>query len=438
MAQRDTIYALSSGGLPSGVAVIRLSGSATGEALRSLTGGSLPQPRELALRNLTDPAGNYLDRGLVVFFPGPRSFTGEDCGELHIHGGRAVVAAVLNALGQHAGLRQAEAGEFTRQAFLEGKLDLTRAEGLADLIAAETEAERRLAVATSGGVLDRLYSGWRRQLVQARALLEAELDFSDESDIPGSVADRVWPELEALAREIRGHLAGYRAAEMIRDGFRVVILGAPNAGKSSLLNALAGREAAIVTDIPGTTRDVVLVTLDLGGYRVLLSDTAGLREGVDAVERIGISRARERAEEADLLLMLGDGVTPVPEVAGTAERIRVRTKIDTRPVNTEEEFDVPVSSKTGEGLNQLLDAVETRAAALMNTGDRAVPTRARHAELLAECSAGLERSLAIGSTQLELAAEELRGAADALGRITGAIDVEEVLGSIFSTFCVGK
>lgn len=438
MAQRDTIYALSSGGLPSGVAVIRLSGSATGDVLRSMTGGSLPPPRQLGLRNLTDAADNFLDRGLVVFFPGPMSFTGEDCGELHVHGGRAVVAAVLNALGQQEGLRQAVAGEFTRRAFLEGKIDLTRAEGLADLIAAETDAERRLAVATSGGVLDRLYTGWRRQLVQARALLEAELDFADESDIPGSVADRVWPELAALASEIREHLAGYRAAEMIRDGFRVVILGAPNAGKSSLLNALAGREAAIVTDIPGTTRDIVQVSLDLSGYRVHLSDTAGLRESADAVERIGISRARERAEEADLLLLLGDGATPAPEVAGTADRIRVRTQIDASPPRNGEEFDVFVSSKTGEGLNRLLDAVQTRAGALMNTGDRAVPTRARHAELLAECSRGIEHAVAIGSTQLELAAEELRGAADALGRITGAIDVEEVLGSIFSTFCVGK
>lgn len=437
MAQRDTIYALSSGGLPSGVAVIRLSGPATRVVLTRLV-GSLPPPRELALRSITDLEGLFLDRGLVVFFPAPHSFTGEDCGELHLHGGRAVVSAVLDTLGREAGLRAAEAGEFTRRAFLEGKLDLTRAEGLADLIAAETEAERRLALATSGGVLDRLYSGWRQQLLQARALLEAELDFADESDIPDSVADRVWPELAVLGKGIHQHLAGYRAAEMIRDGYRVVILGAPNAGKSSLLNALAGREAAIVTEIPGTTRDIVEITLDLGGYRVHLSDTAGLRESTDKVEKIGIARARKRAEEADLLLLLSDGETPLPDVAGSVPHLRVRTKIDVNPPGDDPSFDIYASSFTGDGLRQLSDAIEAYAAGAMNIGERAVPVRARHAQLLAECALGIERAIAIGPSQLELAAEDLRHAADALGRITGAIDVEEVLGSIFSTFCVGK
>ena len=437
MAQHDTIFALSSGGLPSGVAVIRLSGPATRLVLCRLA-GQLPPARELALRSIRDREGRFLDRGLVVYFPAPHSFTGEDCAELHLHGGRAVVSAVLDTLGREAGLRSAEAGEFTRRAFLEGKLDLTRAEGLADLIAAETEAERRLALATSAGVLDRLYSGWRAQLLQARALLEAELDFADESDIPGSVADRVWPDLATLHGEIRRHLSGYKSAEMIRDGYRVVILGAPNAGKSSLLNALAGREAAIVTDIPGTTRDIVEITLDLGGYRVHLSDTAGLRESADKVERIGIARARERAEEADLLLLLSDGQTPLPEIAGTVARMIVRTKIDVNPPADEAPCDFYVSSFTGEGLKQLSDGIQRHAAAAMNIGERAVPIRARHVQLLSECSVAIERATAIGSNQLELAAEELRHAADALGRITGAIDVEEVLGSIFSTFCIGK
>lgn len=437
MTDRDTVYALSSGGLPSGVAVIRLSGPATARVIEALA-GSLPRPREMSLRSIVDPNGSFLDRGLIAYFPAPRSFTGEDCGELHIHGGRAVVAAVLETLGRQAGLRAAEAGEFTRRAFLEGKLDLTRAEGLADLIQAESEAERRLALATSGGVLDRLYSGWRDRLLQARALIEADLDFSDESDIPGSVADGVWPGIAALAQDIRKHMAGYKTAEMVREGFRVVILGAPNAGKSSLLNAMAGREAAIVTDIPGTTRDIVQVTLDLGGYRVLLSDTAGLRESDDAVERIGVARARESAKEADLLLLLSDGTVPWATVSADVPGIRVRTKLDLYQTGAGETYDIGISALRGDGLNDLIDCIKTRVVTAMDTGDRVVPTRSRHVNLLSVCVAALDRAGRVGPDQLELAAEELRLAADSLGRITGAIDVEDVLGSIFSTFCVGK
>jgi len=433
---RDTIYALSSGGLPSGVAVIRLSGPATSTVIGTLT-GSLPRPREMSLRSIIDPEGGFLDRGLIAYFPAPQSFTGEDCGEFHIHGGRAVVSAVLEALSRQAGMRAAEAGEFTRRAFLEGKLDLTRAEGLADLMQAESEAERRLALATSSGVLDRLYAGWRNRLLQARALIEADLDFSDESDVPGSVADRVWPDIAALAEDIRDHMAGYKSAEMVREGFRLVILGAPNTGKSSLLNALAGREAAIVTDIPGTTRDIVQVTLDLGGYRVLLSDTAGLRDSEDAVERIGVVRAQESAKDADLLLLLSDGAIPWPSVPAHVPAIRVRTKIDLHPP-ADSDYDIGVSALRGDGLKQLIDLLKSRAIAAMDTGDRVVPTRTRHVNLLGECVAALDRAGRVRSDQSELAAEDLRQAADALGRITGAIDVEDVLGSIFSTFCVGK
>jgi len=403
----------------------------------TLAGGLTPA-RQLSLRSIVAPDGRFLDRGLVAHFPAPYSFTGEDCAEFHIHGGRAVVAAVLETIGSVGGLRAAEAGEFTRRAFGEGKLDLTRAEGLADLIQAETEAERRLAVATSGGVLDRLYSDWRGQLLQARALIEADLDFSDESDVPGSVADRVWPNVSQLAMDIRNHAAGYKVAELVRDGFRVVILGAPNAGKSSLLNALAGREAAIVTDTPGTTRDIVQVTLDLGGHRVLVSDTAGLRESEDAVERIGIAKAQESAKDADLLLLLSDGVLPYPSVSGYKPQLRVRSKIDVAPIREGEEFDLCLSAVRRDGLSDLAGSLQERAAAAMNTGERAIPTRSRHVALLTKCVSALDRAGTVGSGQLELAAEELRQASDALGRITGAIDVEEVLGSIFSTFCVGK
>lgn len=437
MTNQDTIFALSSGGLPSGVAVIRLSGPETASVVERLV-GSLPRPREMTLRSIIDPNGLFLDRGLVAFFPAPHSFTGEDCAEFHVHGGRAVVAALLKTLSHQAGLRTAEAGEFTRRAFLEGKLDLTRAEGLADLILAESEAERRLALATSGGALERLYTGWRHRLLTARALIEADLDFSDESDVPASVADQIWPKVSALAADMREHMAGYKATEMLHDGFRVVILGAPNTGKSSLLNALAGREAAIVTDIPGTTRDIVQVTMDLGGYRVLISDTAGLRESEDKVERIGMARARESARDADLMLLLSDGEATLPTVDGDQPRIHLRTKIDAKPLRRDEVFDLGVSSLLGDGLKQLTDMLESHAVAAMDMGDRAIPTRTRHVDLLRECVGALDRAAQIGPQQLELTAEELRLAADALGRITGAIDVEEVLGSIFSTFCVGK
>lgn len=437
MTHRDTIYALSSGGLPSGVAVIRLSGPETARTVEKLA-GTLPRPREMVLRPIIDPDGLFLDRGLVVHFPAPHSFTGEDCAEFHVHGGGAVVAAILETLGRQPGLRAAEAGEFTRRAFLEGKLDLTRAEGLADLIEAESEAERRLALVTSGGALEQLYTGWRRRLIEARALIEADLDFSDESDIPGSVADRVWSDVSMLAHDMRAHMEGYRTAEMVRDGFRIVILGAPNTGKSTLLNALAGREAAIVTDIPGTTRDIVQVTLDLGGYRVLISDTAGLRESDDTVEQIGMARARESARDADLLLLLSDGTEPLPPIDETSRSIRLRTKIDVNPAAPGETFDLGISAHRGDGLSQLMILLQDRAVAAMDTGDRTIPTRRRHVDLLRECVAALERAEGIDHERLELAAEELRQAADALGRITGAIDVEEVLGSIFSTFCVGK
>lgn len=437
MTSRDTIFALSSGSLPSGVAVIRLSGPGTEAALKAMA-GSLPTPRQLGLRTLAAPDGEFLDRGLVVCFPGPLSFTGEDCGEVHAHGGRAVIAAILKTLGDMHGLRPAEAGEFTRRAFLHGKLDLTRAEGLADLIEAETEAERRLAAATSGGVLQGLYSHWRRQLIEARAMLEADLDFSDESDVPGSVADQAGPRISAMLQDIRGHISGFRAAEMIRDGYRVVIIGAPNAGKSSLLNKLAGREAAIVTDIPGTTRDVIQVTLDLGGYRVHLSDTAGIRHSEDAVEQLGVAKARERAGQADLLLLLSDGLTPMPDVTSAAPAISVRTKIDVPEGLDGKAFDHAISVVDGRGIEALVEEISKRAALTMDVGDRAVPTRQRHVDLLNRCAGALERALRLEPDQTEMVAEELRHAADALGRITGAIDVEDVLSSIFSSFCIGK
>ena len=434
---RDTIFALSSGGLPSGVAVIRLSGPHARDAAVRIAGG-VPPPRRAVLRSLRDGDGLALDRGLVLWFPGPASFTGEDCVELHIHGGRAVVAAMLRALGAMPGLRQAEAGEFTRRAFVNGRIDLTGAEGLADLIAAETEAQRRLAMDNAQGGQRDLYTAWRRQLLNARAMIEAELDFADEADVPGSVSERVWADMRALCREIDEHLGGYRAAEIVRDGFRAVLVGAPNAGKSSLLNALARRDVAIVTEVAGTTRDLVEVALDLDGVKVLVTDTAGLRETDDRVERIGVERAVAAAGRADLVLELVDSSTPRQEgIRRTwqASALRVATKSDL-PGSRVDGFDHAISVVTGEGLGRLVRDIATRAQSAAATQGSIVPTRLRHVELLRTTKDHVLDALI--PHDLELRAEQLRLACDALGRITGAVDVEELLGVIFSEFCIGK
>ncbi|MFZ1773703.1 MAG: tRNA uridine-5-carboxymethylaminomethyl(34) synthesis GTPase MnmE, partial [Rhizobiaceae bacterium] len=276
MSGVDTIYALSSGGMPSGVAVVRISGGAVA-AVAEIVCGGLPAARYASLRPIRSRNGELLDEGLVIYFPGPASFTGEDVLEIHLHGSRAVAAAVLSELAGFTGLRMAEAGEFSRRAYLNGKKDLAAVEGLADLIAAETEAQRRFAQGNSSGVQSRLYQSWRQRIIDMRSLIEAELDFADEGDIAGSVSDLVWGDAARLGEEIRGHLAGFKRAEIVLDGFKVVLAGAPNAGKSSLLNALAKRDAAIVSDEPGTTRDLVDVSLDLGGMKVVLTDTAGIR-----------------------------------------------------------------------------------------------------------------------------------------------------------------
>lgn len=434
----DTIFALASGGLPAGIAVVRISGKDTRAVLKAMA-GALPEPRRARLATIAAADGTVLDKGLVLFFPGPASFTGEDCGELHLHGGRAVVASVLDALGAMAGLRGAEPGEFTRRAFLMGKTDLTGAEALADLVTAETEAQRRFALANAEGRHRALYEGWRRRLIDARALIEAELDFADESDVPGSVADRVWGEVAALKEEIAGHAAGYRTAEIARDGFRVVVLGAPNAGKSSLVNALARRDVAIVTEEPGTTRDLLEVALDVGGAKIVLADTAGLRTEPGRVEAMGIERAVSRAREADLVIALDDLTAPCPvEVPAGVEVVKVGNKRDLVPKAPEERDGLLISAKTGEGIPQLLEMLGAKAAERMPAEREVVPFRVRHTVLLGEGVRHLERALAMDDAGLELRAEELRLGADALGRIAGTIDAEDLLETIFSQFCIGK
>ncbi|WP_202314572.1 tRNA uridine-5-carboxymethylaminomethyl(34) synthesis GTPase MnmE [Mesorhizobium sp. L-8-10] len=439
---RDTIFALSSGRLPSGVAVVRMSGGHVKGALEAMV-GSLPEGRRADYRAIRSPrSGEIVDRGLVLLFEGPHSFTGEDCAELHVHGGKAVVAAILAELSGIDGFRHAEAGEFTRRAFLNGKLDLVGAEALADLIGAETEAQRRFAAANAEGQQTALYAGWRKRIIHARAMIEAELDFADESDVPGSVSSEVWAEMAALAKDIDAHLEGYRSAEIIRDGYQVVILGAPNAGKSSLLNALARREVAIVTEEPGTTRDLVEVALDLDGMKVVMVDTAGIREAAGRVESIGIERALERARRADLVLELIALDDPVAASSGDmpSGRLRVGSKSDlgTSGAAVDQGYDFVISVKSGEGLGELLAGIARRAAGATATSGEVLPSRMRHVELLHRCASSLRRAAVQEDLALELRAEELRDAGFSLGKISGAVDVEDLLDTIFSEFCIGK
>jgi tRNA modification GTPase len=440
MAERDTIVALSSGRLPAGIAVVRVSGPKTRFALETIT-GAVPEPRFARYGAFADKAGIHIDSGITLFFQAPASFTGEDSAELHAHGGKAVVAALLDALCAIEGVRLAEAGEFTRRAFLNGKVDLLKAEALADLVSAETEAQRRFAVLNSHGGHKELYAGWRRRLIHARAMIEAEMDFSDESDVPGSVADQIWADIDRMSGEIRRHIAGFRKAEIIRDGFDVVILGAPNAGKSSLLNALAKRDAAIVTDEPGTTRDLIEVVLDLGGRKVRVTDTAGLREGGGAVETIGIEKAVARARGADLVLLLEDMANPSP-VAGLPDGppvFRVGTKYDLVPSGSDiGEYDICSSVASGHGLDRLLQVISNRAEVALGESVDLIPWRERHVALLSEALKFLESARSAEQAGYELRAEDLRLASERIGRISGAVDVEDLLDVIFSQFCIGK
>jgi len=439
-----TIYALSSAPGRAGVAVVRLSGPQAGAALMALTGRELP-PARLARRAVLRNEAGPIDDGLVLWFPSPASFTGEDVAELHLHGGRAVLAALFATLSRQPGLRLAEPGEFSRRAFEHGKLDLTEAEGIADLINAETEAQRRQSLRQMQGELGRLYEGWRQVLLRALAHLEADIDFPEE-DLPAGVAAKVTPAVQNLRAEIARHLADNRRGERLRDGVGVVILGAPNVGKSSLLNALARREAAIVSDLAGTTRDIIEVQLDLGGFPVVLADTAGLRESADRIESEGVRRALARAEAADLKLIVLDATTwpEVPEATRALidqDCLLLANKTDQRGLPDGAAIDghkvLPLSVSSGEGLENLLRALEQAVASRFELTGNAALTRARHREALEHCAASLDRFLADPS-DAELAAEDLRLAARALGRITGRIEVEDILDVVFRDFCIGK
>ncbi|HUK59991.1 MAG TPA: tRNA uridine-5-carboxymethylaminomethyl(34) synthesis GTPase MnmE [Stellaceae bacterium] len=437
MRDDDTIYALSTAPGRAGIAVVRLSGPRAPEALGTLA-GRLPQPRHATRVRFRDADGETIDEGLALFFPVPASITGEDVAELHLHGGRAVLQGVFDELAR-LGLRLAEPGEFTRRGFLNGKLDLAAAEGLADLVAAETAAQRRQALRQLAGELGRTTEAWREQLLQMQAKLEAAIDFPDE-DLPLGLWEESCRAAAALAAEIGRFLADDHRGERVREGVSVAILGPPNAGKSSLMNALARRDVAITAASAGTTRDVIEVALDLGGYPVLLADTAGLRASADAVEEEGVRRARERAARADLKLVVVDATKP-EELAHVRDlvdddAVLVANKVDLLPLGAEPRVGYPLSVKTGAGMEALLAALSVAVAHRLAPSGGAIVTRARHREALVECRASLLR---FGEAHLpELAAEDLRAAARALGRITGRTGVEDMLDRLFAQFCIGK
>ena len=456
MSDRSTIFALSSGRLPAAIAVVRISGSQAGVALEKLI-GRVPEPRKAALVRVRDPAnGEPIDEALALWFPAPHSETGEDVAELQLHGGHAVVAGVLGALGAIPGCRLAEPGEFTRRAFEAGRLDLTAVEGLGDLIAAETPAQRRQAFRQLKGLIGDRAEAWRRRLIKALALVEARIDFSDEADVP---EDLIGPALHAaqqLRSEIAAVLADGRRGERLREGLVVAIAGPPNAGKSALLNRLARRDAAIVSPYAGTTRDVIEVHLDLDGFPVTLLDTAGIRESNEPIEQEGMRRARERAVGADVVLWvvdaaaavennnghgLGEAASEVWLVENKLDLLEKESLVEDRPQNSEYRFIYFLSATSGEGVDPLVAGLSAHANAFFASAELGVVTRTRHRQALEETVAALDRALAEGekpSEREELIAEELRAAATVLGRLTGRVDVEDILDVIFRDFCIGK
>ncbi|MFW6024158.1 MAG: tRNA uridine-5-carboxymethylaminomethyl(34) synthesis GTPase MnmE [Dichotomicrobium sp.] len=444
MTMQTTIYALSSAPGRAGVAVIRVSGSQAREVLRLLAGG-VPTPRLASLRTLVHPVSRAaLDRALIVWFPAPASFTGEDVAELHVHGGRAVIWAVLTAIGTVPGTRPAAAGEFARRAFENGKLDLTAVEGLADLIDAETEAQRLQALHQSDGALARLYERWRMVIIRALAEFEADLDFSDEAEVADFKDREAYARTVELEAEIRAHLDDRHRGEILRDGLRVAIAGPVNAGKSSLLNALARRDAAIVSDTPGTTRDVVEVRLDLGGYPVIVSDTAGVRETEEAVEAEGVRRAIQRAADAHIVIWLLDAAqahpaSPPMELAREKTIIVVnKSELLSSPDEYGADADLFISVHTQAGLDDLVATLGAEVAARLAEGESVPLTRERHRHELEAAAHALRTFLDGPTDQVELRCEDLRSAADCLGRLTGRIDVEDILDHVFAQFCIGK
>ncbi|MGY6628543.1 MAG: tRNA uridine-5-carboxymethylaminomethyl(34) synthesis GTPase MnmE [Oceanicaulis sp.] len=440
----ETIFALASAPGRAGVAVMRLSGPGAGPALDTLTGLPRPAPRRAVLRRLRAGDGSEIDQGLAIWFPGPASFTGEDCAELHVHGGPAVIGALADAL-LGLGLSPAGPGDFTRRAFEHGKLDLTEAEGLADLIDAETEGQRAQALAQMTGALRTLYDGWREQLISVLASLEGEIDFPDEDDVPDSLSDAAAAPLDDLIAALTAHLDDARRGERVREGFAIALIGAPNAGKSSLLNALARRDAAIVTDIPGTTRDVVEVRLVLAGFPVILADTAGLREAADRVEAEGVRRALARAENADLRIGVVD-VSRETSLGALAEHLRPGDALALNKTDlAKPQLAAPdgvaafaMSAASGDGLTELETWLEREVQARLGNREAPALSRARHREGVSRALTHLRSARASLARGPELASADVHLALRALEGLTGRVDVEDVLDRVFSQFCIGK
>jgi tRNA modification GTPase len=454
-SDRDTIFALSSGRPPAAIAVIRISGPRAGFALEKLV-GRMPAPRRAALARVRDPAnGDIIDEGLALWFPAPNSETGEDIAELQVHGGRAVIAAVLAAVGKLEGLRPAEAGEFTRRAFENGRMDLTAVEGLADLVAAETEAQRRQAFRHLKGLLGERAETWRQRLIEALALVEAGIDFSDEEDVPKEAMARALELIGPLADEIAR--AGAGQGERLREGLRVAIAGPPNAGKSTLFNRLARREAAIVSPFPGTTRDVLELHLDLGGYPVTVLDTAGIRETSDPIEREGVRRASEQATSADLVLWVVDASKVGPETVAelmsaiafppgsalwiVANKLDLVADAEQHRIESQFARELTVhllSSRTGMGIDELVNALLRFASGFFTTEPALVSRERQRAHLNETVQALRGAQGAARDGREEIVAEQLRLATRALGKLLGRVDVEDILDVIFRDFCIGK
>jgi tRNA modification GTPase len=451
--REQTIFALSSGRPPSAISIVRLSG---GEARAVLAGlaGRVPEPRVATRVLLRDPEKQPIDDAVVLWFPGPASATGEDVAEFHVHGGRAILAALFAALSTFENVRAAEPGEFTQRAFENGKLDLTEAEALDDLIRADTERQRRQALRQLRGLLGDKAREWRARIIEASALIEAGIDFSDEGDVPKELMATALVRIESLFEEIREVLAAQGRSERLREGLIVAISGPPNVGKSTLINLLARREVAIVSPHAGTTRDIIEVQLDLDGYPVTLIDTAGIRHTDDPVEQEGVRRARMRSAEADLVLWMTDAECERGAVASDLRASNavvwvIHNKIDLEgegrvgqagggSMDQESAAEFRISASRGDGIAELTAAMATFARDYLGSGEGALIGRERQRKLLQQTADALERSIAAAGEGEELAAEELRAAANFLGRLLGRVDVEEILGAVFREFCIGK
>jgi tRNA modification GTPase len=433
----DTIFALSSGRGRAALAVLRVSGPQVPEIFMQII-GRVPEPRRAILAKFKDPgSGELIDRGLALFFPGPKSETGEDCGEFHSHGGSAIIAAMLRAFAQIPGTRLAEPGEFVRRAFENGKLDLTAVEGLADLVEAETEAQRRQALRQAEGLLGAKAEAWRKSLIEAAALVEADIDFADEGDVAASAKPQVLSLLEKLRGQMQAELTAAPAGERLRDGVTIVVAGPPNAGKSTLINALARRDVAIVSDVPGTTRDAIEVRLDLGGLPATLIDTAGLHEAQDKVEAMGMARTHARAAAADLVLWLSEVDEPLTiSTPGTVWQIGTKSDLGNHshlPPET-----LAISAATGANMDALIGRLTDFARDATAGGEGALITNERHRRALVKAAEALDRTCSDATIAPELLAEDLRYAIRALESLIGRVDVEDILGEIFARFCIGK